>query len=97
MTDVFVGLGGSPPQSMTHYRFRVMVTLGEQVGLIDFQEGVDHSVPPAGGSYAIVGEGVSLRFDKPVPTGGVKVLVETLHREFADSPLGSDTVTLTLQ
>ena len=95
-TKVFVTFGGDPSEAyFDDLSFAVRVTLGGQVGLLEIHNDVVNDAPPAGGSVNVTSNGVSIIFNKPVPSG-VKLLVESFHLETESSPFGSDRFTVML-
>ena len=95
-TKVFVTFGGDPSEAyFDDFSFAVRVTLGGQVGLLEIHNDVVNDAPPAGGSVNVTSNGVSIIFNKPVPSG-VKLLVESFHLETESSPFGSDRFTVML-
>ncbi len=95
-TEVFVTLGGDPSEAFfDDFSFAVRVTLGGQVGLLEVHDDVVNDAPPTGGSVNVTSDGVSIIFNKPVPTG-VKLLVESFHLQTEASSFGSDTFTVML-
>ena len=106
-TKVFVTLGADPVLTRLGgetvigekidpaFSFAVRVTLGGQIGLLETDASEINDAPPTGGSLGLTSEGVSMIFNKPVPSG-VKLLVETFHLKTDGGAFGMDTFTVML-
>ena len=91
-TRVFVTFGSDPNQSMSHFNFTVLIALDERAGQIAVTGGIDNSIAPEGGTFAVGVEGVLMVFPGPVPSGAT-LTVETIHQETETGDLGIDSFT----